>query len=108
MSTQHITPRSWHVGARTHRKRRDLVTTYSILDDHGSVIAELPEDVHSHEEQSENAELICNAVNRRDYLLDLVRRLAQRLQQARLEGFSIPNEDSLLREAAEATKGDAR
>jgi len=74
--TQTILPRAWHVGTRTQRKRGEVVTTYLVLDDNGSVVAELPEDVHSHREQSANADLICDAVNRIDYLRGLVRRLA--------------------------------
>ena len=74
--TRTIPIRAWHVGARTQRKRGEVVTTYLVLDDNGSVVAELPEDVHSHREQSSNADLICDSVNRIDYLRDLVRRLA--------------------------------
>ncbi len=36
--------------------------------------------------------------------LDLVRRLAQRLQMARLEGFGVPERDTLLDEAREALR----
>ncbi len=112
MSTQDITPSNvplaWHIGARTQRKRGVLVTTYEILDNNGSIVAELPEDFHSHREQDANAELICKAVNGRSYLLGLCGRLAQRLQQARLEGFGLPNEEPLLREAALAIREAAK
>ncbi len=98
-------PRAWHVGARTHRKRGDVVTTYLVLDDYGRVVAELPEDFHSHREQSSNADLICDSVNRIDYLRDLVRRLVDALQgimdaaEGRGEGVL---DEALLREARAA------
>lgn len=100
--TQTIRRRAWHVGTRTHRKRGDVVTTYLILDDNGSIVAELPEDFHSHREQSANADLICDSVNHIDYLRDLARRLAQRLSMARLQGFGMPGRDDLLDEARTA------
>ena len=102
--TQSNVPLSWHIGTRTQRKRGAVVTTYEILDNHGSIVAELPEGFHSHREQCDNAELICTAVNGRNYLLDLCGRLAQRLQQARLAGFGCPDEEPLLREAAIAIR----
>ena len=102
MSASERFTRAWHVGARTQRKRGEVVTTYLVLNDNGSVVAELPEDFHSHREQSANAELICEAVNRIDYLRGLVRRLAQRLTMARLQGFGTPGRDALLDEARTA------
>ena len=98
--TQTIRRRAWHVGARTHRKRGDVVTTYLILDDNGSIVAELPEDFHSHREQSANADLICDSVNHIDYLRDLARRLYQMC----CEDWAHTNEagHALLREARTA------
>ena len=46
--------------------------------------------------------LIVEAVNERDRLRDLVGRLTQRLQMARLMGFGLPERDGLLDEAREA------
>lgn len=76
MSASERFTRAWHVGTRTQRKRGEVVTTYQVLNDNGSVVAELPAAVHSHREQSANADLICDSVNHIDYLRDLVRRLA--------------------------------
>lgn len=99
MSASERFTRAWHVGARTQRKRGEVVTTYLVLDGNGSVVAELPEDFHSHREQEANADLICDSVNRIDYLRGLVRRLAQRLTMARLQGFGTQHRDELLDEA---------
>ena len=98
-------PRAWHVGARPQRKRGEVVTTYEILDNNGSVVAELPEGVHSHREQSANADLICNAVNRIDYMRDLARRLADIVNEA---SFFLNNKGrDVLREARYALGEDA-
>ena len=107
MSASERFPRAWHVGARTQRKRGEVVTTYLVLDDNGRIVAELPEDFHSHREQSANADLICDSVNHIDGLRDLVRRLAQRLTMARLQGFGTQHRDELLDEARVAIGGTA-
>lgn len=86
--------RAWHVGARTQRKRGKVVTTYLVLDGNGSIVAELPEDFHSYREQSANADLICDSVNRIDYLRDLVRRLADALE-ATIRNFDPRAEEVL-------------
>ena len=103
--TRTIPIRAWHVGTRTHRKRGDVVTTYLVLDDNGSIVAELPEDFHSHREQSANADLICDSVNHIDGLRDLVRRLAHTLQgiMDAAEGKGTGRlDEALLREARTA------
>ena len=110
MSASERFPRAWHVGARTQRKRGEVVTTYLVLDGNGRVVAELPEDFHSHREQSANADLICDSVNHIDYLRDLVRRMADALQgimdAADGKGEGVLDED-LLREARLAIGGSA-
>ena len=102
MSASECFPRAWHVGARTQRKRGEVVTTYLVLDGNGSIVAELPEDFHSRREQSGNADLICDSVNHIDYLRDLVRRLAHTLQgiMDAAEGRGTGRlDEALLREA---------
>ena len=105
MSASERFTRAWHIGTRTRRKRGEVVTTYLVLDDNGRVVAELPEDFHSHREQSANADLICDSVNHIDGLRDLVRRMADALQgimdAADGKGEGVLDED-LLREARTA------
>lgn len=119
MSASERFTRAWHVGTRTQRKRGEVVTTYLVLDGNGSVLAELPEDFHSHREQSANADLICDAVNHINGLRDLVRRLVSSLSvhhsatmaavMANREEFDTPDfrkdvdaDTALLREARTA------
>ncbi|MBQ9727162.1 MAG: hypothetical protein IJV65_06620 [Kiritimatiellae bacterium] len=104
MSASERFSRAWHIGTRTHRKRGEVVTTYQVLDDNGSVVAELPEDFHSHREQSANADLICDAVNRIGGLRDLVRRLVDNAERYHLVGT---RDRALIREARAAIGEDA-
>lgn len=102
MSASERFSRAWHIGTRTQRKRGDVVTTYLILNDNGSIVAELPEDFHSHREQSANADLICDSVNHIDYVRELARRLTHTLQgiMDAAEGKGTGQlDEALLREA---------
>lgn len=100
MSEATALPRDWHVAAITRRRKGNLFTTFLVQDAHGRIVAELPEDGLSHDEQRRNADLICNAVNRHNYLRDLVRRLADLGGEA---SFLLNDKGSgLLREARAA------
>lgn len=68
---------AWHIGTLTRRRKGGLITTYLIEDERHRIVAELPESEFSHAEQSRNADLICDSVNRIDYLRDALERIIE-------------------------------
>ena len=92
MSAKHPTP--WTFSADDEFEDtpiRDANGEYVLIRDSGVYPPDL-----------ETCREIVEAVNERDLLCALVRRLAQRLQMARLEGFGGPDRENLLDEAREA------